>query len=89
MQIISLDDHDFPAVLELAQGGQSVGRIWRNGRIQVVTVTPNFMFVCPERAPGRVALTPVRSLQEAVSMAHQFLHREEERGNRVERVEEM
>lgn len=85
MQIITIDDIDFPSLLHAFRSAQDIGRYWRNGRTQIVRVTSNFVFVVSEDSPEKIAIKPVRSLDDAHSLGRQLLNREEQRGNRVER----
>ncbi|MBN8547750.1 MAG: hypothetical protein J0M12_00395 [Deltaproteobacteria bacterium] len=84
MQIITIDDVDFPRLLSAFGDAKSVGRYWRNGQVQVVRITEHFVFVVSENIPGKIAIKPVRSMNDAETLGRQLLTREEQRGNRVE-----
>jgi hypothetical protein len=84
MQIITIDDSDFPRLLDAFFGAQEVGRYWRNGRVQLVRVSQQFVFVVSEDNPEKIAIKPVRSLYDAEVLGKQLLTREEQRGNRIE-----
>ncbi len=85
MQIITLDDAAFPDLLSAFDGAKFVGRYWRNGQVQVVRVSAQFVFVVSEDRPGKIAIKPARSLTDAEILGNQLLSREEQRGNRVDR----
>ena len=85
MQIISMDDKDFEALLTAFKAGTEVGRYWRKGSIQVVCATKQFMLVTSEGNPRKIAIKPARSMSEAEDHALRLLFREEQRGNQVER----
>ena len=84
MQIITIEDHDFPSVLELARSATAVGRYWRSGKVQMLLATNKFMLVLPDENPNKIGLRPVRSHEEATDLCRAFLKREEERGSKVE-----
>lgn len=87
MQIITLDDAVFPELLGAFDNAKSLGRYWRNGQIQVVRASAQFVFVVSEDKPGKIYIKPARSQSDAEIQGQQLLSREEERGNRVERIE--
>ncbi len=84
MQIISIDDADFSALLAHMQEASPIGRFWRNGKVQLVRASPRFMLISPADEPKRIAIKPARSLNEAQNLAKQFLKREAERGGQIE-----
>ncbi len=85
MQIITIADRDFDALLEAVRGGREVGRYWKRGSMQVVCATKQFLIVTSNSNPQKIAIKPARSLGEAEELALKLLTREEERGNQVER----
>lgn len=85
MQIITIEDRDFDALVDAVKSGKAVGRYWKRGSMQVVCATKQFMIVTSEGTPGKIAIKPARSLGEAESLALKLLAREEERGNSVTR----
>lgn len=85
MQILTIDDADFPEILSAFRSAKDVGRYWKNGKVQVVRVSQHFMFVLNEQNLEQIAIKPVRSFTDAQALGRQLLMREEQRGNRVER----
>lgn len=84
MQIITIDDADFQRLLTAFTDARAVGRYWRNGHIQVVRISEHFVFVVSEDIPEKIAIKPVRSINDAEVLGRQLLNREEQRGNKVE-----
>ena len=84
MQIITIDDLEFTDLLHAWKDGKAVGKYWRNGKIQIVCATRQFMLVCNNENPEKIAIKPARSLSEAEDLAIQLLNRESERGSQVE-----
>lgn len=84
MQIISIDDSDFPSVLETLLHAKEIGKYTKNGRVQIVRASEKFMLISPEDNPQKIALKPVKSQNEADQLARQFLNRESMRGSAVE-----
>jgi len=84
MQIISINDCDFPSLLEVLQHAKEIGKYTKNGQIQVVKASDRFLLISPEEAPQRIAIKPVRTQGEAASLGRQFLAREKQRGSDVE-----
>lgn len=84
MQIITVDDADFPRLMTAFSDAKAVGCYWRNGHVQIVRVSEHFVFVVGENAPQKIAIKPVRSISDAENLGRQLLTREEQRGNRVE-----
>jgi hypothetical protein len=80
MQIITIDDRDFSTLLDAWRNGKLVGSYEKNGKVQVVIATRQFMLVSTEGDQKKIALKPSRSLSDAESCALQFLLREEQRG---------
>ena len=84
MQIITIDDADFPSLLEAFKCGKTVGRYWNKGRVQVVCATSQFLLVSHGEDPTKIALKPARGISEAEDFALRLLNRERARGNQVE-----
>ena len=84
MQIITIDDLDFPAVLEALNAGTAVGQYWRDGTVQIVYVTRQFVLVSQGDDPKKIAIRPARGISEAETIAMRLLDKEKSRGNRVE-----
>jgi hypothetical protein len=84
MQIITIDDAEFSRLLNAFGDAKAVGRYWRNGHAQVVRISEHFVFVVSEHIPEKIAIKPVRSINDAEVLGRQILNREEQRGNRVE-----
>ena len=84
MQIITLDDTEFPELLNEFRGAKAVGKYWRNGAVQVVCATSQFVLVSHGESPSKLAFKPIRSLQEAESYALRILSRELARGSEIE-----
>lgn len=85
MQIITIEDHDFPELLSALQEARIVGRYVRGGKVQIVKINNRFMMVSPADDPQKIAIRPARSLTEAEQLALAYLEREELRGTEVER----
>ena len=83
MQIFTIDDLDFPVLLEAFQAGKPIGRYWRDGKVQLVYATTQFVFVAQGEKPEKLALKPARGLFEAEEFALRLLAREKERGSQV------
>ena len=88
MQIITIADKDFDALVQAVREGREMGRYWKKGSMQVVCATKQFLIVTSEANPQKIAIKPARSLGEAEELALKLLAREEERGNQVERRSE-
>ncbi len=84
MQIITLDDTEFPDLLDIFRNGKTVGKYWRNGAVQIVCATSQFVLVSHGESPSKLAFKPIRSLQEAESYALRILSRELARGSEIE-----
>jgi hypothetical protein len=90
MQIITLEDSDFPVLLTELRSGKPIGRYVReNGKALVVYATRNFMLVSAECSPSKIGLRPARSLHESEELAREYLKREQERGSWVEFSDEL
>ena len=90
MQILTIEDSDFNALLSAFRQGREVGKYWRGGKVQVVCATRQFMLVTSSHngSPEKIAIKPARSLSEAETLALQLLIKEEQRGSEVERSAE-
>lgn len=84
MQIITVDDREFNQLLEAWKSGRHIGKYSRNGKIQIVIATRQFMLVSTEDDQRKIAIKPARSLSDAENLAVQLLMREQLRGNPVE-----
>lgn len=84
MQIITIDDKEFSSLLDAWRHGKHIGSYAKNGKIQIVIATKQFMLVSTEGDQKKIAIRPSRSLTEAENSALQFLLKEEERGVPVE-----
>ena len=73
MHIVTVDDHDFPALLELFQRSKSVGQFAKDGRIQLVRANKRLLMICSSGAPGEIAIRPVRSETEALRIARELI----------------
>lgn len=88
MQILTITDEDFTEVLRTLKEAKVLGKYWKNGKVQVVYASPQFMLVSHESNIEKIAIKPARSQQEAVNMGMQLLTRERQRGSDVEMFEE-
>lgn len=84
MQIISTEDKEFNDLVDAWKNSKTIGRYWRNEKIQIVAATPHLLLVINGENPDKIAIKPARSQQEAENMGQLLLSREKERGNRVE-----
>ena len=84
MQIITMDDVEFPNFLQRSKQGREVGRYWSNDRIHLVFATSQFLIVWCEEGPVKIAIKPTRTQNEAVAFGRHLLKREAKRGSRVE-----
>ncbi len=85
MQIITVDDKEFTDLLDAWRSGLEVGKVWRNGRIQIVCATKNFMLISNKDNPQKIGIKPARNQGEAIQLALAALEKEEDYGNKVER----
>jgi hypothetical protein len=83
MQIISIDDCDFPVLLSAYNNAKEIGSFTKNGHVQIVRASEKFMMITPDGETKKIAIKPVRNQQEANQLARQFLNRERERGSDV------
>lgn len=87
MQIITIEDSQFPELLIAWKDGKCIGRFWRNGKPRTVCATRQFLLVSSENGTSKFAVKPTTSIEESLRLAIQLLKREEERGNPVERLD--
>ena len=87
MQIITIDDAQYAELLQAWKASKEIGKYWKEGRLQIVCATSQFMLVSSPDKPDKIAIKPARSLSEAEQLALRLLSREEERGSQVERPE--
>ena len=84
MQIITIDNQDFPALLDQLRQAKAIGSYARdNGQVLVVYATDCFMLVAAEGTPAKIALRPARSIHESEELARAHLRREQERGSLI------
>ena len=83
MQIITLADLDFSVILDAFTGGKKIGSYFRDGKVQIVRATSHFVLVSHDLPPQKIALKPVRNLNEATLYAKRLLEREKERGSSI------
>lgn len=85
MQVITIEDQDFSALLSALRQGMTIGKYMRgDGQVHVVYAVKRFMLVSTEHDQVKIALKPSHNLTESIEMALEFLHREQERGSTVE-----
>lgn len=84
MQIFTIEDEQFTQFLSAWKGATIVGRYWKNGEMQIVSVTSKFVLVSWGEGPQKIAIKPTRSIGEAQSCALQLLKKEKKRGNAME-----
>jgi hypothetical protein len=80
MQIITIEDRDFSTLLDAWRNGKHIGSYEKNGKVQIVIATKQFMLISTEGEQKKIAIRPSRSLNDAENCALQFLIREEQRG---------
>ena len=83
MQIITIDDKDFSQLLEAWRAGRHIGRYEKNGKVNIVIATRQFMLIASENDQKKIAIKPSRTQSDSESFALQFLLREEARGTSV------
>jgi hypothetical protein len=83
MQVITIDDQDFSALVSALRDAKRVGHYWRKGQLQVVCATRQFVLVSSDGAPNKIAIRPARNLSEAETLAMQLLMQEEQQGNEI------
>lgn len=84
MQIYTVEDADFPTLWSEFLSSREIGRYRRDGRLHIVRAAKRFMFISDGDLPGKLALKPARSLDEALRLAERCLKRERERGSEVQ-----
>jgi hypothetical protein len=80
MQILSLEDVDFPPLKDAFSKADRVGSYMRDGKVQLVRATSQFVIVANGAVPTKLAIKPVRSLEEALQYGKRIIEREEARG---------
>ena len=83
MQIITIEDQDFPALLDLFKSSESMGSYTKGGNIQMVKANNRLVMISPGENPHKIAVRPVRNIREAESVARRLLELEANRGNQV------
>ncbi|MCB0321572.1 MAG: hypothetical protein KDD60_11660 [Bdellovibrionales bacterium] len=83
MHIITVDDQDFPDLLELFQHSSPIGNFVKDGKVQFVRTNQRLVMVSCGNTPDRIAVQPVRNTSEAESIAKQLLEVEEALGRIV------
>jgi hypothetical protein len=84
MQILTIDDADFPHLLGAWKDAALVGTYSRNNKVQFVRATNQFVLVAPAEDPSKIAIKPARGINEATEIALRILKREKDRGNSVD-----
>ncbi len=85
MQIITIDDQDFPHLLEAFEHSKEIGVYMRDGQVQVVRANNQLVMVSRgESDPEKIAIKPARGLGEAEQIAKRVLELEAQRGAKVE-----
>ena len=88
MQIYTVEDQDFPVLLDALKSGTAVGKYERNGKVHLVFATKQFMMIASENDETKIAIKPCRSITESASLALQYLKNERARGGEVHLEEE-
>jgi len=88
MQVITIDDQDFSALVSALREAKRVGKFWHKGKLQVVCATRQFVLVSSDTAPDKIAIRPARNLSEAETLAMELLMKEEQQGNQVQLIDE-
>jgi len=84
MQIIELEDEDFPFLLTAFKEAKRIGKyVNSQGNALLVHATIQFMLVSPEHEPTKIGIKPSRSQNESEKLALQHLKEEKDRGCRV------
>ena len=73
MHFITIDDQDFPELLELFQNSTEIGHYTKNGKVQIVRANKRLVMVSPSGAPETIAIKPVRTRDEALKVARKLL----------------
>lgn len=86
MQIITLDNIDFPSLQDSLNRAHKIGTYIRDGRTHLVFANPQFVFVTALGVDGKIAIKPSRSMTESTAFAKQILNREAARGAQIQMV---
>lgn len=73
MHFITIDDQDFPELLELFNKSMEVGHFTKDGKVQIVKANNRLVMVSPGMSPETIAVKPVRTQDEALSVARRLL----------------
>lgn len=74
MHIVTSNDKDFSALLHAWRNALEVGAFKKNGKLQLVKASQNFVMITEGGAsPKKIAFRPARSHAEAVSAALNLL----------------
>ncbi len=84
MQIITLEDSDFPALLSVLENAQRMGMYTKDGKIHMVCACAQFVIIAPGNNPEKLAIKPSRNIKEAREIALEFLNKEAGRGSSVQ-----
>jgi hypothetical protein len=84
MQIITIENSDFPLLLDAFRAAKPVGSYAKEGSVFLVKATEHFVLIMPERQSEQIALRPVHNLHEATQHGCQLLLKEQEKGAKVE-----
>lgn len=80
MHIFTVDDQDFPELLELFQSSKLVGRFNEEGKVQVVRANQRLVMVSPGETLESILVQPARNQTEALSLAKELLAEKRESG---------
>lgn len=83
MQIITIEDQDFPALLDLFNSSEQLGNYTKGNSVQIVRANKKLVMVSLGLDPKKIAVRPVRNTNEAKQVAKRLLELEEKRGNLV------
>jgi hypothetical protein len=86
MQIIGIEDCDFPDLLQVLNNAKKIGSYTKNGKVQMVRACEKFLLIAPTGDTQKIAIKPARNQNEADRLGIQFLNREKLRGSDVEFV---
>lgn len=84
MQIITLENDEFPLLLDAFRSAKTIGRYTRGSEVHLVKVTEHFVLVMNEFQGKEIALRPVRNVSEATTQGTHLLEKERLSGARVE-----
>lgn len=89
LQIITVDDQDFHALLEHFRSSTKIAEFKEeSGQIQMVAISKQFLMVAPRDTPDHIAISPSHSTQESLCLAQKYLDHYEKEGNSVKRLPE-